>query len=155
MGRRGPKPMPTALKLATGVASHHKLNGAEPQFEPPASMRPPKGLRPAAKREWKRLAGDLVAKGVLTEADLSAFRVYCVLWGDMLEYEALIAKVGEEEAVSLGYRRTLDQIRSRYAQQAARFGLDPSSRSAIKAVPVSPGAKESNRERFFGGAKSA
>jgi P27 family predicted phage terminase small subunit len=143
--------MPTALKLATGVGSHHKVNREEPELPAPRTLRPPKHLTLGARAEWKRLADLLVSRGVLTEGDMHAFAQYCTMVAEIADFEALIATKPLEEGVAQGWVRALNQLRGRCSQQEARLGLDPSSRSAIKAVGV-PKKDEAaqRRTRFFG-----
>jgi P27 family predicted phage terminase small subunit len=156
MGRRGPQPQPTVLKLARGNPGKRPLNDAEPELAA-ATTTAPKGLKGRAKSEWNRLADELVTKGVLTIGDMHAFEEYCRLVGEVDAYEKYIAKVGRAEAHRLGYANYLLKLRTQLRQQAAHLGLTPSSRSGVKAVKVaaakSPEALK--RDRFFGGGKPA
>jgi P27 family predicted phage terminase small subunit len=151
MGRRGPQPQPTALKLERGNPGHRPLNQDEPQLAAPAS-KVPVGLKGRAKAEWSRLVDELISKGVLTVGDMHAFEEYCTLVGEVDSYEKLIRKVGRETAHRLGYANYLLKLRTQLRQQAAHLGLTPSSRSGVKAVKSVPvkSAAATKRERFFG-----
>lgn len=160
MGRRGPQPQPTELKLERGNPGRRPLNQDEPQLAQ-GSRAVPEGLEGRAREEWLRLVDELTDKGVLTIADMSAFEEYCRLVGDVHDYEKLIAKKvkeknGREEVHALGYANYLLKLRTQLRQQAAHLGLTPSSRSGVKAVKVeTKDAAQSKRERFFGKAKPA
>src|SRR5690242_17605813 len=150
MGRRGPPPQPTALKLERGNPGHRPLNNDEPQLAP-ATAKVPAGLKGRAKAEWSRLVDELISKGVLTVGDMHAFEEYCRLVGEVDAYEKLIEKVGRAEAHRLGYANYLLKLRTQLRQQAAHLGLTPSSRASVKAVKVTTkDAAQTKRERFFG-----
>ena len=61
MGKRGPKPLPTAMKLLTANPGK-TFDSREPQVAP-AAPECPDHLSPEAKREWHRLASQLVNHG--------------------------------------------------------------------------------------------
>lgn len=152
MGARGPKPQPTVLKIARGNPGRRPLNDAEPQLESPAvaSRKVPAGLDGRAKREWERLADELISKGVLTIGDLHAFEQYCRLVGEVDAYEKLIKRVGRADAHKLGYANYLLKLRTQLRQQAAHLGLTPSSRSGVQAVKSGANIIDEKRTRFFG-----
>lgn len=150
MGRRGPQPQPTALKLERGNPGQRKLNDEEPELEAPLADAPPR-LKGRAKQEWERLVKELITKGVLTVGDIHAFEQYCTLVGEVEEYEKLIRRVGREEAHRLGYANYLLRLRTQVLQQASHLGLTPSSRSGVKVVkPQTMQEAITKRERFFG-----
>lgn len=150
MGRRGPPPQPTVLKIERGNPGQRKLNHEEPVLAA-ASSSVPSGLKGRARKEWTRLAHELISKGVLTIGDLHAFEEYCTLVGEVDSYERLIRRVGRETAHRLGYANYLLKLRTQLRQQAAHLGLTPSSRSGVKAVKVvAKDAAQTKRERFFG-----
>jgi P27 family predicted phage terminase small subunit len=148
MGRRGPKPQPTALKLARGNPGKRAL----PPDEPALSAGPcdvPEGMDGRARDEWHRLVGELTDKGVLTVGDLKCFEEYCYLVAEIAEMRALMKKVGLEKSIDERYPHILDKLRSQKARHEAQLGLTPSSRSGVKAVkPMS--AKDTKLTRFFG-----
>ena len=79
MATRGRKPKPTAMKELEGNPGKHPLNTSEPK---PNKKAPacPKWLEPEAKKEWRRLAKQMEAIGILTEVDMG-FPPYLVLLG--------------------------------------------------------------------------
>jgi P27 family predicted phage terminase small subunit len=148
MGRRGPKPQPTALKVERGNPGKRALPVDEPKLSGfPREV--PKGMTGLAREEWLRLVDELADKGVLTIGDLRPFARYCRLVAAEAAAEALIEKTGLEQSLAEKHDRYLDRVQSQLMKQEARLGLDPSSRSAIKAVkPASE--KDEKRARFFG-----
>lgn len=149
MGRRGPQPQPTALKLERGNPGKRPVNNFEPELAPATAAVPPT-LKGRARKEWTRLADELISKGVLTVGDMHAFEEYCTLVGEVDSYEKYISKVGRPEAHRLGYANYLLKLRTQLRQQAAHLGLTPSSRSGVKAVQVTVDAAAAKKQRFFG-----
>jgi len=94
MGRHGPAPEPTALKLVHGNPGKRPLNKAEPR---PARRRPrrPDWLEGEAQAAWDELIPMLDAMGVLTEVDGRAVSRYCKLWARWVKLTAMIDKAGE------------------------------------------------------------
>jgi phage terminase small subunit len=79
MGRRGPAPKPTALKLLQGNPGKRAINGREPK--PKTGMpRCPDWLDEEAKACWKRIVPQLNGMGVLTLIDADALANYCDTW---------------------------------------------------------------------------
>ena len=74
MATRGRKPKPTAMKELEGNPGKHPLNTSEPK---PNKKAPacPKWLEPEAKKEWRRLAKQMEAIGILTEVDMAGLTV--------------------------------------------------------------------------------
>ena len=88
MGRRGPPPKPTVIKLLQGNPGKRKLNRNEPK---PDSTKPecPDWLKPKAKIAWRRLVRQLSKMGVLAASDRDALAAYCqtyARWQETEEY---------------------------------------------------------------------
>jgi P27 family predicted phage terminase small subunit len=155
MGRRGPAPRPTALKLMRGERAD-RLNA----FEPTPSAKPPRcprSLSPEARLVWRRLAPDIQRAGVLTAWDVDMFACFCnlVVIVDrarlLLEAGLIVARRGpgpptaqpepdltarRGQGVTTNpawriYRDGIEQLRS----LAQEFGLTPSARSRIRVRP--------------------
>ena len=143
MGRRGPPPKPTALKVLEGNPGKQKLNKSEPM--PPAMNavpKPPARLLKEAKAEWKRLAPTLVSLGLLTEADITAFAELCQNYGYYLITDKKILDLGDAGITAMqktpsGYvqQHPLLSLRRQYYEQwrkgLADFGLTPASRARL------------------------
>lgn len=143
MGQRGPAPKPTALKLLEGNPGKQKLNKNEPKPNvPDAIPKPPSRLLPEAKKEWKRLAPAMVALGLLTEVDTSAFAELCQNYAYYLAADKEIVELGAKGPIAMqktpsGYtqQHPLLSLRRQYYDQwrkgLADFGLTPASRSRL------------------------
>jgi P27 family predicted phage terminase small subunit len=148
---QGRKPKPTHLKLLHGEPNKDRINENEPK---PAPVMPkmPTWLDTEARKEWKRIGPDLLAKGVITEWDMVAFANYCSVYGRLVraekEMKKLIKLVGPKAYIiqtPTGTKQTnpyiwvinkcIEQLRS----LGSEFGLTPSSRTKIKVEKDDPG----------------
>lgn len=142
MGRRGPKPQPTALRLARGNPSKRALPKNEPKPAKPNRLDPPSWLTGHARQKWRALAPRLATAGLLTVADMDAFARYCDTWARWrqccrhidrhgMTYELKDSKGG---VTSVQQRPEVSIARSLAVQLArleAEFGMTPSSRSRV------------------------
>ena len=136
MATRGRKPKPTAMKELEGNPGKHPLNTSEPK---PNKKAPacPKWLEPEAKKEWRRLAKQMEAIGILTEVDMAAFAGYCQAYARWKEAEEFITQHGTIVKTPSGYWQQVPQvsiaqtnlkIMLKFCEQ---FGLTPSARSRM------------------------
>lgn len=146
MGRRGPPPKPTRLRILNGNASKRPLNTREPQ---PKIGTPhcPEWLSDDARKVWKRLVPLLRDMGVLTLADADAVAMYCstyVEWRkaqDFVEKHGFVYPIrGEKGEVrcfqqfpQVSIARNLLLVLKSFMGE---FGLTPAARSRI-ALPGS------------------
>lgn len=154
MGRRGPAPKPTALKLLQGNPGKRPINKNEPQ--PKAGIpRCPSWLDDEAKACWKRIVPQLDGMGVLTLIDADALTNYCETWSRWKKAVLFIQKNGDvyvqkDESGMIKYIQQLPQVAiarnllavlNRYQQE---FGLTPAARSrlTIKEQDSAPGLME-------------
>lgn len=84
----------------------------------------PSWLSRDAKAEWKRALPGLVARGIITTADLANFENYCVAVGRVREIERELQKT-----FSLPLCRAQDKAIASARQLAVELGLTPVSRS--------------------------
>ena len=134
MGRRGTRPLPTAIKAARGTLRKCRTNSEEPQLAAPNSLEPPADLKGKGRDEWKRLIKDLTDKGVLRDADMSTFEGYCRTLTLLEMIEKQIRRVGLAGALATGLLSNRIKLQTQTKQLAAELGLTPSSRSGVKAV---------------------
>ena len=138
MGRRGPAPLPTRVKLLHGETRPSRLNLDEP--DPPANAPVmPADLSPAAQAVWERVLRDQ-APGVILAAHADVLRLYCeavVRYGiprhvlgksGPLLRGARGTEVVRNPLVAM-VRDTGDQVRV----LARELGLTPSSLSGVHA----------------------
>ena len=155
MATRGRKPTPTALKVLEGNPGKRKLNDREPKPEKKAPSCP-MWLEPEAKKEWRRLAKQMEAIGILTEIDRAAFAGYCQAYARWKEAEEFISHHGTIVRTPSGYWQQIPQVSiaqtylkvmNKFAEQ---FGLTPASRSRIVADTGKNGS-EDEMEALLGG----
>ena len=98
----GRKPKPTAVKALEGNPGKRSLNTGEPKPEKKAP-RCPAWLEGEAKKEWKRMAGQMEKLGILTEIDMAAFAGYCQAYARWKEAEEFITQHGTIVKTPPGY----------------------------------------------------
>ena len=133
MGRRGPAPEPTSLRLLKGK---RPLNRNEPKPRPIAPSCP-RWLDPEARKEWRRLAPELERLGLLTVLDRAVFAIYCTCWSDFKMFSEIIRREGAVISGHRGVPRKHPLLPAlHWAMDAVRvwsqeFGLTPLSRSRL------------------------
>jgi P27 family predicted phage terminase small subunit len=129
----------SVVRLITGNAGKRPINQHEPQ--PRHEMpRCPSHLDAEARREWKRVAPELHALGLLTVLDADALAVYCACWSHWVAAERHL----EEHGLVIernGVRRPSPYVKIALDAQrmmvlmAGEFGMTPLSRQRIKVAP--------------------
>src|SRR3990167_8908338 len=102
MGRRGPAPKPSRLRVIEGNPGKRPLQKNEPRPRPVRPTRP-EWLSAEAKREWSRLAGELERLGLLTVVDRAALAGLCQAWARAAEAERVLAIEGMTVTTPSGY----------------------------------------------------
>ena len=144
MGKRGPPPKPTPLKIADGNASKENLDDRVRREPRPgdAEILPPEWISGAALEKWHEMLPIVQAMKVMTSADVDALGRYCVLHEMYVKYldqcrRGLDVLVLRDASGKVKYMQStpaavmfqkLGQQLDRLGQQ---FGLTPSSRTAI------------------------
>jgi P27 family predicted phage terminase small subunit len=150
MGRRGPKPKPSALDKLDGGASHRRRNRNEPK--PAASdARCPSWLRgdPIARAIWRAEAPAMIRVGLLSVADRLAFAALCeraALYRravlrlrklpkgeDQLLFETKAN--GKQPRPELGIAK---EALAGFRQFAAAFGMTPADRKGLEVALGAP-----------------
>lgn len=146
MGLRGPPPKPTALKELEGNPGKRRLPSNEPKIEEaPLDVPPPAHLCDAGKMEWARLFPILQSCGLMTLGDLTAFAVYCSLYGrwheaeEQLKVTAKILKTPNGSAQPNPWITISRQTAELMKGYLIEFGLTPASRARM-GTPEPPGA---------------
>src|SRR3954451_12521103 len=156
MGKRGPKPTPTAvLKLRGTARADRTRNEPTPG---PGVPRCPAWLDGQAKHCWRQLIPQLVAMRVLAAVDRNALARYCVLWGRWKVAEEFLQKhgsvytlKGEDGGVRCVQQFPQVAIAHRLALALSRLesasGMTPSARARIEALPQ-PAALSPEEQEF-------
>ena len=137
MGRRGPAPTPTNLRILRGNPGKRALNRNEPK---PDADRPacPQWLATEAKKEWHRVLPQLEATGILAIVDRAALAAYCQSWARYVEAERMLSQYGSvlksehSDYVQVSPYQTISRQSLQSVKAfATEFGLTPGSRSRI------------------------
>ena len=140
MGKRGPKPTPTNLKLVRGETRPSRVNRNEPKAPQHTAIVPPDYLDADALAVWERLAPSLHTRGVLTPWDLDLFASFCTA---VVHHRRAVEKVNAADVLidttnGPVKHPALQVVRDQAALMTtigARFGLTPSDRSTITLPP--------------------
>ena len=90
---RGPSPKPTALKRLQGTFRGDRAVRNEAQ--PAPGLPPcPKGLSPAARKEYRRTGKRLLAAGLMTKLDGPLLAGFAAVWSRWLDAEAELLRTG-------------------------------------------------------------
>lgn len=145
MGRRGPPPQPTVLKVLRGNPGKRPLPENEPKPRPIAP-KPPAWLDPEARKEWKRVAPELERLGLLTCVDGAALETYCQHYAIMVralkelkqhvkEHGTIMVtytnKAGAENVVPHPAIKVANEAAKVMRAFALEFGLTPSARARM------------------------
>lgn len=132
MGKRGPKPEPTVLKIARGNPGKRKLNRSEPT--PPSSgVAPPDYLDGIALARWHEVVPLLLGMGVMTVADVGTLARYCTMHEQYLSFLKEVRETHDSKASSMLMKLAASMLRIEQ-----EFGLTPSSRSGIATQKEAP-----------------
>ncbi len=141
MGRRGPQPKPTALRILNGNPSGRPINKKEPT--PKRGVPPcPDWLDDLGKDCWRWLVEQLGTLGLLSMAEANTMARYCDLWSNWRQATAVIREKGFAYPIKtkdgrLKYLQPFPQvsIANRATIELRRleqeFGLTPASRTRL------------------------
>lgn len=142
MSVRGRKPTPTKLRILRGNPGKRPLPKDEPE---PASLEqippPPADLDEIAAKEWRTLATEMLAIGLLTKLDLGLFHEYCWTWSELLRHQRMLRESGRSVFVPKGstypqfspYFTASLKLSARLQSLIGDLGLSASSRTRINA----------------------
>lgn len=154
----GRTPKPTAFKVIDGDRPD-RINYAEP-LPAESEVKPPTGMRAKTRAVWRRLAPDLIDKGVLTAWDVDSFAIVCeaiALRAECIKivHDSHHAEGGLTARGAAGGRipnplfKVIRDCNNDIARFGARFGLTPADRSRLSIDRADDGPA-SGAERFFG-----
>lgn len=160
MGKRGPKPTPTAVLKLRGSTLVSKRREATEVAGPAGTPDCPDWLDDDAKSAWDQVVPLLEGMGVLTRIDGNALARYCRTWSRWRKAEAFIQEKGEmyplrDDDGKVKYFQQWPQvaIANKLAIQLTRleqeFGMTPSARARLQAAPLDAGMTANAKSRFF------
>lgn len=149
--QRGPKPVPTQLRLLQGGRSQ-SAEDLEPKPSQPIEIpEPPVFLGRYARQEWNRVIEDLYATGIYTNIDETMLAAYCMAYSRWRHAEEDLAVLAQANPSSHGalIKTTngnliqnpligvANQALRNMHRLASEFGMSPSSRVGLQ----SPGSR--------------
>ena len=157
MAKPGPKSKPTKLKLLQGNPGKRPLPKNEPKPKTDAALKSPKHLDAIAKKEWRRMAKQLHALGLLTDIDKTALAAYCTNYSLWVKASLEIQKTGMLIKAQSGfpmqspYLQIANKAQGEMRKWLVEFGMTPSSRAGLNVETPKPKSKAQEfRERQQG-----
>ncbi len=143
MAKPGPQPVASEIKRLKGNPGRRPISNDEPKpLVPPGVPEPPDWIEPYAKDEWGVVAPELHRMGLLTAVDLTAFAAYCQSYAHWRAAEEWMSKHEKTVVEGTGLERRVPQAITAQAalldmhRFGSAFGLTPSARTGIHAVPA-------------------
>ena len=139
LGRRGPAPTPTKVKILRGETRPSRVNYREPIPSSDAPKMPP-DMDAEAKVVWRAVMGSMGKTGVIRQPDAHILRCYCEAVSRYAGAARLYAGSGPlvRHAGSL-VNNPLHQVIRDDADQirllARELGLSPSARAGLRVEP--------------------
>ena len=139
----GPAPKPTKLKKLAGNPGKRRMNAAEPEPRADAGYCP-RWLPDEAKREWRRVAPELLRLGLLTVVDVLPLVAYCMAYARWREACDVLEKQGLTFATPNGYEQQRPEVAiankamMEMKALAQEFGMTPASRSRVTLPSAKP-----------------
>nr|WP_248114323.1 phage terminase small subunit P27 family [Bradyrhizobium sp. 2S1]MCK7667582.1 phage terminase small subunit P27 family [Bradyrhizobium sp. 2S1] len=145
-------PMPFALRVLRGNPGKRPLRSEPQPTRPPTCPEPPQFIVGYAADEWRRVAPELHALGLLTRIDVPALAAYCVSYAGWRQAAELLARMAVNDPMTSGQliktkygdarQNPLVSIARKYAADmvrfASEFGLTALARTRISADPNAP-----------------
>jgi len=162
MGRRGPRPMPAALRKMRGRPHRKKESTTAPEL-PVGAPRMPDIVRKnkIARETWARLCADLTEMGVLAPQHWAPLAVLCLAHATAeemttrLQRDGLLLKSSRGKLYTHPAYKIQQQAWAQMLRASQEFGLTPSAATRVRAAP--PGARQQEKAKeaaeafLFGG----
>ena len=143
MGKRGPRPEPTIIKMAKGNPGKRPLNKNEPKPAADA-IQPPEWVTGKSLDKWNEVVPKLIGMGVMTNADIDTIARYCTMYEQYVKYleqvrRGLDVLVIRDDAGKVKYMQStpaatmLTKLAASMLRIEQEFGLTPSARTGIVA----------------------
>lgn len=145
MGLRGPAPKPRDRKILEGTFRKDRDTG--PTLEPTRLEKvppAPRWLSKLARKEWKRIASELVSKNALSVNDIGTLEGYCASYGRAVAAEQALADAGTLVMVApqgMIPRPEVNIAKQAWAEVrsfAAKLGATPADRTRVRTPDQKP-----------------
>lgn len=152
MGKRGPAPMPTQLRVLHGETRPSRINRNEPKIVD-GEPQPPPWLSAQARPFWDYVLQALHGSKVLTIADRDAVAVYCEHMVNWSEMKATLRALGAGGGYMLRGARTGELVKNPLVAMIKNeallcdrlrqeLGMTPSARTGLVTPSESPAELE-------------
>jgi len=154
VGRRGPPPLPSALKRARGTYQRCRENPAEPRGTSGVPEAPP-GLDARERAEWDALGERLSTMGVLQKHQVEALELLVRAKVRYLRLAAKVREMGEVLADAKGelYRNphaiAMEKAEVEFRRLLLEFGLTPAAATRVRAEAEQAAEGDATARRFF------
>jgi P27 family predicted phage terminase small subunit len=162
--KAGRRKKPTALRVIEGNRGHRPLNLDEPKFDKPPDMPEPLSfMDPFALEEWKRVAPELYATGLLSTPEAAPLAAYCMAFSrwraaeeaiqvqarvdDKVKHGGLVQVTKDGNLIQNVLVGIANKARQDMLRAAAEFGLTPSARANLKGSQR--GDEDPTEKKFF------
>lgn len=160
---KGPRPLPIAIHRMNGNPSKKNLGKMEAET-PKARVSvptPPATLDAVAKKEWKRITGELLKMGIIAQCDEEILETYCVEYSIKRSVMMIIknrhlipdiADKDEREDAEHELKRALAvfrKVETVMFRLYGELGLSPSARSRIRVIDSSALAPQESKFSKF------
>jgi len=138
MGIRGPVPKTDERRRREGNPSKRPMKGKSPK--PRGIPTCPPWLPQEAKREWKRVAPELIRLGIITNLDQSTLAGYCIVYSQWRKAQEVLRDQGMVYVTQRGQLKPRPEIEiARLSGDmmkvfASELGMTPLSRERIRLV---------------------
>ena len=154
MGRRGPRPAPTALKVLRGERRPSRVNYRAPKPLPNLPVKPA-DLPPQAGATWDLVIGELGHTGVLTALDGLVLRLladarYASAATALAASGPLIRGARAGELIKNPLHQIVRDNATLVLMVARELGATPSARAGLRTPAAEPGARLA---AFLGGTR--
>lgn len=154
MGRRGPPPLPSAMKRSRGTYQPCRNSPSEPRGTTGHPDMPP-GLDARERAEWTSLGERLAAMGVLQKEQSDALELLVRAKVRYLRLAAKVREMGEVLADAKGdlYRNphaiAMEKAEVEFRRLLLEFGLTPAAATRVRAEAEQAAGDDANARRFF------
>ena len=158
MGRRGPPPKPTRLKVLTGNPGRKPLPSNEPQPEP-GLPRCPARFKGDSRKLWNQFARQLSACGIATKLDATALELlvdqheaYTAASVQVLKTGPVWLERGESMIPKFTYSPYWVQQQRAFKAMLTmlrEFGMTPAGRASVKSAAPLVERKDDPSARYF------
>ena len=155
MGKRGPAPKPTELRILHGNPRQHAI--CKDEVRPPvvdSAPQPPEELTAKGKELWVTIAARLKALNLLTEIDLTMLARYCDNLEKWLKAKQVMDTLGSTYTMPNGIQANRPEV-SLYTQLGKdltrleqQFGMSPAARVGLNVKQPDKG--DDLKRRLYG-----